>query len=104
MPAHTPVMSIPTTATVAAKGRVTIPKAIREGLGLHEGDRVVFHLTATGVELVPVESISRDQAWFYSSAIQARVAAAERDIREGRVVSVESEEELQAHLDSLKAR
>lgn len=30
------------TATVTSKGQVTIPASVREGLGLHAGDRVDF--------------------------------------------------------------
>lgn len=36
--AHTAV------ATLSSKGQLTIPKAIREALGLHEGDQVRFEL------------------------------------------------------------
>ncbi len=37
-------MSGSTIATITSKGQLTIPKAIREALGLHEGDRVRFEL------------------------------------------------------------
>jgi antitoxin PrlF len=33
-----------TTAKVTAKGQVTIPKSVRDELGLHEGDSVVFRV------------------------------------------------------------
>jgi antitoxin PrlF len=32
------------TATVTSKGQITIPKAVREALGLEPGDRVAFRL------------------------------------------------------------
>ncbi len=35
-------MDIP--ATVTSKGQVTLPKTVREALGLKEGDRVLFRL------------------------------------------------------------
>ena len=33
-------------ATLTSKGQLTIPKAIRDALGLHEGDQVRFELDA----------------------------------------------------------
>jgi len=36
-------------ATLTSKGQVTIPKEIREALGLKTGDRLVFQLVAEGV-------------------------------------------------------
>lgn len=31
-------------ARLTSKGQITLPKAIRDALGLHEGDRVVFRV------------------------------------------------------------
>jgi len=44
----------------------------------------------------------RDHSWFQNPEMQARIAEAEADIREGRVTRGSSWEELLAHLDSLK--
>jgi AbrB family looped-hinge helix DNA binding protein len=33
-------------ATVTSKGQITLPKSVREALGVHEGDRVVFRVLA----------------------------------------------------------
>jgi AbrB family looped-hinge helix DNA binding protein len=35
-------------ARVSSKGQITIPKPVREALGLSEGDRVVFRLVEGG--------------------------------------------------------
>jgi AbrB family looped-hinge helix DNA binding protein len=43
------------TATLTAKGQVTVPKAIRDALGLEPGDRIEFLLDAQGrVTIWPV--------------------------------------------------
>ena len=43
--------------TVTRKGQVTVPIAIREALGLREGDRVEFRLNDGSASLIPVRSV-----------------------------------------------
>jgi antitoxin PrlF len=62
-------------ARLTSKGQVTLPKSIRDALGLHEGDRVVFRVqgsyavlarTADLLEMagtVPVSSIQQGTDW-----------------------------------------
>jgi antitoxin PrlF len=76
-------------ARLTSKGQVTLPKAVREALGLHEGDRVVFRVegsyavlarTAGLLELagaVPVSSAQRGTDWD-EVRDQTRRARAER--------------------------
>lgn len=40
---------------LSSKGQVTIPKKIRDALGLAAGDRVGYEIDAAGVRLVRVE-------------------------------------------------
>ncbi|MCB2020167.1 MAG: AbrB/MazE/SpoVT family DNA-binding domain-containing protein [Rhizobacter sp.] len=42
-------------ATLTSKGQVTIPKAVREALGLESGDRIEFVGTDAGFVIVPVK-------------------------------------------------
>jgi AbrB family looped-hinge helix DNA binding protein len=43
--------------TVTTKGQVTIPKAVRDELGLKEGDRVAFRVLEDGTVIVEPETI-----------------------------------------------
>lgn len=45
------------TATVTSKGQITIPKAVRETLGVQTGDRVEFRQEG---EKIVVEAATRD--------------------------------------------
>jgi len=56
----------PTVATLTSKGQLTIPKAIRDALGLHEGDQVRFELDKTNGKTVmePVRCRPEDLASF----------------------------------------
>ena len=44
-----------TTATLTSKGQTTIPKEIRDRLGMKQGDRMTFTLMADGTVLVRVK-------------------------------------------------
>lgn len=50
---HETVMDVP--ATVTSKGQITIPKSVRDALGLKEGDRVLFRVLAGRAVLAKVE-------------------------------------------------
>ena len=55
-------------ATLTSKGQLTIPKAIRDALGLHEGDQVRFELdTAKGK--TTLESVRYKPEDLFSMAI-----------------------------------
>ena len=44
-------------ATLTSKGQVTIPKAVRDELGLRTGDRVAFRVLDDGTVVVEPETI-----------------------------------------------
>jgi antitoxin PrlF len=62
-------------AKLSSKGQLTVPKAVREALGLREGDQVVFRVEGTRAELgrtadlldlagsVPVPAEKRGTPW-----------------------------------------
>jgi antitoxin PrlF len=44
-------------STLTSKGQITIPKAVREELGLRVGDRVAFRVLEDGTVVVESETI-----------------------------------------------
>ncbi|MBW1809490.1 MAG: AbrB/MazE/SpoVT family DNA-binding domain-containing protein [Deltaproteobacteria bacterium] len=44
-------------ATLTSKGQITIPKEIRDALGLESGDRVAFRLREDGVVEIHLETL-----------------------------------------------
>jgi antitoxin PrlF len=49
---------MPTEATLTSKGQTTIPKEIRDGLGMKTGDRITFTLMPGATVLMRVKSKS----------------------------------------------
>ena len=47
---------MPTEATLTSKGQTTIPKEIRDGLGLKSGDRMTFTLMPDATVVMRVKS------------------------------------------------
>jgi antitoxin PrlF len=44
-------------ATITSKGQITVPKAVREALGVQPGDRLAFHVRHDGTVTVEADVI-----------------------------------------------
>ncbi len=44
-------------ATVTSKGQITLPKEVRDALGVHPGDRVLFWRSPQGQFVVEAETV-----------------------------------------------
>jgi len=44
-------------ATITSKGQITVPKEIREALGVHPGDRLAFRARGDGTVVVEAETV-----------------------------------------------
>jgi len=44
-------------ATLTSKGQITVPKAVREALNVHTGDRLAFRLGEDGTVTVEADSV-----------------------------------------------
>ena len=45
-------------STLTSKGQTTLPKAVRDALGLHPGDKIRFLLVGEEVRILPVRKVS----------------------------------------------
>ena len=85
---------------VARSGQITIPAAIRQALGLEEGDYVEVGLEGDRIVLTRKEVADKSQAYFWSEDWQAAEREADEDIRAGRVRVFDDVEALFADLDA----
>jgi len=92
--------------SVDKRGRSTLPEHVRRELGIEgeEGALVILEKAVRGTsELIPATLVPRDQLWVHHPELRGRIEEAEADIRAGRSTRVETPEEAQRYLDSLKA-
>jgi antitoxin PrlF len=87
--------SIHEQATLTSKGQITLPKAIRQALGVVTGGKVAFELR--GGEVI----VTRADAEHEDPAIGAFLGLLEEDIRKGRNVGKLPDELTQAMLANL---
>jgi len=74
-----------TLSKITRNYQVSIPKNIRDALGLQEGDYVEFEERDGEIVMVPKRLIDADQAWFWTPEWQALEREADEDIKAGRV-------------------
>jgi len=79
-------------ATLTSKGQITLPKSIRQALGVTTGGKVAFELR--GGEVV----VTRAEAEHEDPVIEAFLRLLEADIRDGRNVRALPEDLAQAML------
>lgn len=87
--------SIHEQATLTSKGQVTLPKAIRQALGVTTGGKIAFELR--GDEVI----VTRADAEHEDPAIGVFLGLLEEDIRKGRNVGKLPDELVQAMLGNL---
>lgn len=89
--------------TVDHKGRTTLPRELREELGITEQTQIRVDRTDDGVyELVPAVLIPQDQLWYHSPEGRERLRVAEESFTGKRSTRTSGEAETRHFLDSLK--
>lgn len=86
---------------ITRNGQVSIPKEIRERLGIEEGDLIELIEQDGRIVMVPKRLIDADQAWFWTKEWQEKERGADEDISAGRVSGpFKNVDELLKHLES----
>ena len=75
---------MPHLATVSSKFQVSLPKALRERLGLRPGDHLVVEEREGNLVFTPAATVPKGQLFFWSRRWQDGELRAEEDIRAGR--------------------
>jgi len=68
-----------------AEGRLTVPRAARQALGLEGDAQFEVEVRDGALLLRPVVVIPREDAWAYTPEQRERIERARRDSSEGRV-------------------
>ena len=91
-------------ATISSKFQISLPKALRDRLGLRPGDHLVVEEREGNLVLTPAATVPRGQLFFWSRRWQEGEAKAESDIAAGRVSRAYSPKEIEKMTsDMLKA-
>jgi antitoxin MazE len=69
--------------TISAKGQVALPKEVRTKLSIKTGDQFRVEISGTKIVLTPVVTVPKEQAWFWTEEVQAKVRASEKDYKKG---------------------
>ena len=70
-------------STITSKGQTTLPKSVREALGLKTGDRVRYVILGNGVRILPVRPIDRLFGALKSDGPPLTLEDMERAVAEG---------------------
>ncbi|HLR79778.1 MAG TPA: AbrB/MazE/SpoVT family DNA-binding domain-containing protein [Bacillota bacterium] len=83
------------------KSQVTIPHEIVEALNLKEGDDLECRLENGKIVFVPMVSVPRDQAWFWTEEWQKEEREIEQQIKDGQLTNPMSLDDTLADLDKI---
>ena len=74
--------------------QITLPASIRKQLNIEEGDIIEMFVEDEKVVLAPKKLVDKSQVYFWTKQWQEAEKQAEEDIREGRIKSFGSVDEL----------
>jgi len=84
---------------VTRNGQITLPKSVREKLGVYEGDIIEIEIVGENALLVPKKLVDKSQAYFWTKSWQDGELQAETDIKNGKIQVFTSAKHLIKELD-----
>jgi len=84
---------------VTRNGQITLPKSVREKLGVYEGDIIEIEIVGENAVLVPKKLVDKSQAYFWTKSWQDGELKAETDIKHGKIHIFTSAKQLIKELD-----
>ncbi|RPJ63131.1 MAG: AbrB/MazE/SpoVT family DNA-binding domain-containing protein [Dehalococcoidia bacterium] len=84
---------------ITRNGQITLPKSVREKLGVYEGDIVEIEIVGDNAVLVPQKMIDKSQAYFWTKNWQDGELKAESDIKKEKIKVFASAKDLIKELD-----
>jgi AbrB family looped-hinge helix DNA binding protein len=84
---------------VTRNGQITLPKSVREKLGVYEGDIVEIEIVGENAVLIPKKLVDKSQAYFWTKSWQAGEREAETNIKNGKTKVFTSAKNLIKELD-----
>jgi len=91
------MLAVHEVATITSKGQITLPKPIRQALGVDFGGKVAFDLQGSQVVVTRVENEVHEDP-----AIASFLALLEKDIASGQHISALSADLAQSMLSAIK--
>jgi AbrB family looped-hinge helix DNA binding protein len=93
-------MSKTAAVTIGGKGRVTLPREVREAAHLAEGDVLEIEVVDDHTLVIRAKyMVDRDQAWIWSDPWLEKLKRASADVDAGRIERYEDDESFLAALD-----
>ena len=90
---------MPAYSKVTRHGQITLPASVRKELDIEEGDLVEIEVVGERATLMPKKLVDKGQAYFWTKRWQEGEREADEDIRDGRVKTFDSVDELIKDLD-----
>ena len=88
-------------ARVRTKGQITLPRPIRDLLGIEEGDDLAFYIDESGrVVIDRLQVVPPEQAWFWTRRWQDAEREVEHDLLTGGYKDFETIDDLVKDLES----